>query len=115
MMLLPSTTISLIWRIITGLLRFQEQSVDFTPRTYEEEIWEKGVEPESRSLRLVYHSSNLDWHVKVTFKGTLQSAQTSTFAKKPERRKHLENLCLCIDFDPIKLLNDTVTELIIMY
>ncbi|KAL5350999.1 hypothetical protein ACLOAV_004573 [Pseudogymnoascus australis] len=34
---------------------------------------------------------------------------------KPERRKHLTNLCLCINFDSIKLLDDTVTELIITY
>jgi hypothetical protein len=113
--LLPSTAPPLIWRIIIRLLRFQRQSINFTPKTYEEEIWEKGTEPGIRSLRLVYHFSHLEWHIKVTFKGTLQPAQTSTFAKKPERRKHLMNLCLCIDFDLIKLLNDTVTELIITY
>lgn len=107
--------LSHIWRTITELLWFQEQSIDFIPKTYEDEIWEKGVEPESRSLRLIYHSSHLKWHVKVTFKGTLQAGQTRNFAPKPERREHLMNLCLCINFDPIKLLDDTVTELIIMY
>lgn len=107
--------LSHIWRTVTELLRFEEQSIDFIPKTYEDEIWEKGVEPESRSLRLIYHSSHLEWHVKVTFKGTLQAGQTKNFASKPERREHLMNLCLCINFDPIKLLDDTVTELIIMY
>ena len=114
-MTLPFTALSCIWRTISDLLRFQEQSIDFIPKTYEEEVWEKGAEPESRSLRLVYHSSHLEWNVKVTFKGTLQAGQTRTFALKPERRKHLTNLCLCINFDSIKLLDDTVTELIIMY
>ncbi|KAH8586149.1 hypothetical protein B0O99DRAFT_656987 [Bisporella sp. PMI_857] len=75
----------------------------------------KRVEPESRSLKFVYYSSQLKWHVKVTFKGTFQSAQTSNFARKPERRKHLMNFCLCIDFNSINLLNDTVTELIITH
>jgi hypothetical protein len=111
-MLLPSTALSLIWRMVSG---FHLQHIDFVPRSYEEEVWEKGVEPRSRSLRLVYHSLHLTWNVKVTFRGTLQSAQTSSFIAKPARRQHLMNLCLCIDFDLIKLLDDTVTELIIEY
>jgi hypothetical protein len=94
---------------------FHRQHIDFVPRSYEEEVWEKVVEPRSRSLRLVYFSLHLTWHVKVTFRGTLQSAQTSSFVAKPARRQHLMNLCLCIDFDLIKLLDDTVTELIIEY
>ncbi|OAF60325.1 hypothetical protein VC83_03529 [Pseudogymnoascus destructans] len=139
MMFLPTATLTLIWRGIARLLRFneqsvafipktyeqqsidsipkiyEEQSVDFIPRTYEEDIRKRGVEPAARSLRLVYHSAHREWHVKVTFKGTLQAVQTSTFASKPERRTQLVNLCLCIDFDRLELLDDTVTELIITY
>lgn len=105
---------SLIWRMVSGLHRSHGQYIDFIPRSYEEdEIWEKGMEPRCRSLRLVCHSLHLTWHVKVTFRGTLQSAQTSTFAAKQVRREQLMNLCLCIDFDVIRLLDDTVTALII--
>lgn len=59
------------------------------------------------------HFAHLECHVKVTFRGTLRSAQTAAFAKVTKRRNDLENLCLCIDFDSIQLLNDTVTELIV--
>lgn len=89
------------------------RTIVFTPRTYKEEIWERGTEPQSRSLNFVLHFSHLQWHVKVTFRGTLQSAQTAAFAKVTKRRNDLENLCLCIDFDFIQLLDDTVTELIV--
>lgn len=50
---------------------------------------------------------------KLTFQGVLQSAQNNTFAKVTKRRKDLENLCLCIDFQAIQLLDDTVTELLL--
>jgi serine/threonine protein kinase len=61
----------------------------------------------------VSHFSYLKWHVKVTFQGTLQSARTATFARVTKRREDLKNLCLCIDFGRIPLLDDTVTELIV--
>ncbi|KAH8707028.1 kinase-like domain-containing protein [Phaeosphaeriaceae sp. PMI808] len=100
--------------MVSGLPRSHGQYIDFVPRSYEEdEIWEKGMGPRSRSLRLVYHSLHPTWHVKVTFRGTLQSAQTSTFAAKQVRREQLMNLCLYIGFDVIRLLDDTVTGLII--
>lgn len=116
MVLRPRIALSLIWRLVFGLPRSRREYIDFVPRSYEEdEIWEKGMEPRSRSLRFVYHSLYLTWHVKVTFRGTLQSARTSTFATKQVRKEHLMNLCLCIDLDLIKLVDDTVTELIIEY
>jgi hypothetical protein len=119
MLLVPRTALSLIWRsltwrVVSGLPRAHGQYIDFVPRSYEEEeIWGKGMEPKFRSLRLVYHSLYLTWHVKVTFRGTLRSAQISTFAAKQARKEHLVNLCLRIDLDLIKLLDDTVTELIV--
>ncbi|KAL3426071.1 calcium/calmodulin-dependent protein kinase type 1B [Phlyctema vagabunda] len=112
----PRMALALIWRslIWRRLPRSQGQYINFVPRSYEEHgIWEKGMEPRYRTLRLVYHYLYLTWHVKITLRGTLQSAQTNTFAAKQVRREQLMNLCLCIDFDVIRLLDDTVTELII--
>ncbi|KAH6714683.1 hypothetical protein BKA61DRAFT_575401 [Leptodontidium sp. MPI-SDFR-AT-0119] len=53
------------------------------------------------------------WHLKLTFHGKVQSTKNSAFAKAAKRRKDLENLCLCIDFDLSQLLDDTVTELLL--
>lgn len=91
------------------------RTIEFTPRTYKEGIRKRGTEPGSRSLSFVFHLSHLKWHVKLTFRGTLQSAQTAAFAGVMKRRADLENLCLCIEFDFIQLLNDTVTELIVTH
>ncbi|RDL37627.1 Uncharacterized protein BP5553_05060 [Venustampulla echinocandica] len=87
------------------------RTISFPRRTYKEEIRDKGTEPQDRSLGLVIHVAHLKWHVKVAFQGTLQSAPTTTFARVTKRRQDLENLCSCIDFDLIPLLNNTVTEL----
>jgi hypothetical protein len=82
------------------------------PRTYKEEIKEKGKEPTKRGLDLVLHFFYFKWYVKLTFQGTL-SRYTVTFAKVTKQQKDLENLCLCIDFKLIHLLDNTVTELIV--
>ncbi|KAF4629718.1 hypothetical protein G7Y89_g8428 [Cudoniella acicularis] len=89
------------------------RTINFTPRTYKEEIRRRGTEPQSRSLSFVLHFSHLKWHVKATFQGTLQSAKTATFARVTKRREDLKNLCSCIDFGLIQVLDDTVTELIV--
>jgi serine/threonine protein kinase len=88
-------------------------TIHFTPKTYKEETEGKGTEPKTRGLNLVVDSPDRKWHVKLTFQGKLQSAQSRTFAKVTKRRKDLENLFLCIDFDPTQLLADTVTELLL--
>lgn len=93
--------------------RLDSCTIHFTPKTYKEETEGKGTEPKTRGLNLVLHSPNHKWHVKLTFQGKLQSAQSRTFAKVTKRRKDLENLFLCIDFDPTELLADTVTELLL--
>jgi hypothetical protein len=93
---------------------FTDPQIDFTPRTYKENKRKRGTEPEHRSQNFVLHSASLKWHVKVTFQGTLQSVQTATFASITKRREDLENLFLCIDLNHLQLLDDTVTELIIM-
>ncbi|KAF4637061.1 hypothetical protein G7Y89_g1014 [Cudoniella acicularis] len=89
------------------------QTIDFTPRTYKENKRKGGTEPKNRSQSFVLYST-YKWHVKVTFQGTLQSTQTATFASITKRQEDLKNLCLCIDLDQIQLLDDTVTELIVM-
>ncbi|TAQ84557.1 hypothetical protein B7494_g7119 [Chlorociboria aeruginascens] len=81
--------------------------INLTPKTYKEEIEGRGTEPRKRGLSFVLHCLDRKWHVKLTFYGKLQSAKSSAFAKVAKRRKDLENLCLCIDFDPPQLLNDT--------
>ncbi len=88
-------------------------TVHFTPKTYKEEVEKKGTEPKIRGLNLVLHSPDRKWHVKLTFQGRLQPAQNKTSAIVTKRRKDLENLFLCIDFDPTQLLDDTVTELLL--
>ena len=88
-------------------------SIYFSPKTYKEVTEERGSEPKQRWLNFVVDSPDRKWHVKLIFQGVLQSAQHNTFAKVTKRRKDLENLCLCIDFQAAQLLNDTVTELLL--
>ncbi|KAK4242729.1 kinase-like domain-containing protein [Achaetomium macrosporum] len=104
-------------RRATNNLEIKEFSMDpcaieFLPRTYNK-TGAKGAEPEKRWLNLIVRSSGSKWHVKVTFRGTTQDTQNPNFSNRPKRRKDLENLCACIDFQQISLLDDTVTELIL--
>ncbi|KAJ2895016.1 hypothetical protein MKZ38_006993 [Zalerion maritima] len=88
--------------------------IDFTRRSYKEEILKRGTEPHKRSLKFILRLSRSKWQVTVTFHGKLQSARTATtFAKVAKRREDLKNVCFCIDFGRIPLLDDTVTELIV--
>ena len=73
----------------------------------------KGTEPKKRWLNLVLCSLERKWHIKLIFQGKLQSAQNNAFAKVTKHRKDLENLCLCINFESIQLLDDTVTEFLL--
>src|SRR4051794_10055347 len=88
-------------------------TIHLTPKTYKEKTEGKETEPKTRKLNLVLHSPDRKWHVNLTFQGQLQSAQSRTFAKVTKCRKDLENLFLCIDFDPTQLLADTITELLL--
>jgi hypothetical protein len=88
-------------------------SIFFSPKTYKEETEGRGSEPKKRGLNFVLDSLDRKWHVKLTFQGILQSAQNNTFAKVTKRRKDLEDLCLCVDFQSTQLLDDTVTELLL--
>ncbi|XMA16588.1 hypothetical protein WAI453_009379 [Rhynchosporium graminicola] len=88
-------------------------SISLTRKTYTEETEARGAEPRKRWLRFVLRCSDRTWHLKLTFQGKLQSAKNSAFAQPTQRRKNLESLCLCIDFDLSQLLDDTVTELLL--
>jgi hypothetical protein len=83
--------------------------IELLPRTYDE-TGAKGAEPHKRWLHLVVHSSRSKWHLKVTFCGTLQAGQNPISSRRPKRRKDLGDLCRCINFQQMRLLDDTVTE-----
>lgn len=88
-------------------------TIEFTRRSYDE-TGSKGAEPRKRWLNLVSRSPRSKWHIRVTFQDTLRSTQrTAIFAKRTKRRNDLENLCLCVDFERMSLLRDTVTELVV--
>ena len=65
-------------------------------------------EPEKRSVGLILETSRCRWHVTVAFR----IPRTRTI-KKRKRQEDLKNLCCCIDYDHIQLLDNTVTELLI--
>jgi hypothetical protein len=88
-------------------------SIYFSTKTYKEETEGKGSQPKKRGLNFVLDSLNRKWHIKLTFQGVLHTSPNNTFAKVTKRRKDLENLCLCIDYQSTKLLDDTVTELVL--
>lgn len=81
--------------------------IEFIPRSYEEDEHES----QRRSIGLVLRLSRSKWSVKITYHGTIQSAEIATTPS--QRRKVLESLCQCIDFEHISLLRDTVTELVL--
>lgn len=86
-----------------------ERSSSLIPRTYTEIIQyneDKDTQWIECSLRLVSKDSSSQWHVKVTFKGMLQSNSGWL-----QRKKDFENLCRSLDFGHCPLLNNTVTEL----
>jgi serine/threonine protein kinase len=89
------------------------EEVELLPRTYNEVILKRGTEPRQRSLRLIWRNSQSRWHIKVTFHGTLPSSEI--IAKVAKRREDLQELCNRIDFANLRLLGDTVTELVISH
>ncbi|KAI0405751.1 kinase-like domain-containing protein [Xylaria palmicola] len=89
-------------------------TVEFIRRSYDDESGVEGAEPTKRWLSLVARCSCSKWHVKVAFHGTLYS-NDGVLPQITKRRKDLENLCLCIDFGQLRLLRNTVTELLITH
>lgn len=87
-------------------------SFDWDLAQYREIKWKAGVEPRKRSLPLVASVAKSRWHVTITFEGSLHSDK-AVRANRKQRRLDLQNLCLCLDFDRLKLVDNTVTELLI--
>lgn len=83
--------------------------IEFLPRTY----GQNAVQPRKRWLKLILRFSRSQWHLKVAFHGTIQDDRHPIFGKKLKRRNDLQDLCRCIDFRQIRLLDDTVTEVIL--
>ncbi|KAF2195587.1 hypothetical protein K469DRAFT_734155 [Zopfia rhizophila CBS 207.26] len=89
-------------------------AIDWTCHNYEEIKWKPGQEPRKRWLRVVARFARSEWHVTITFEGSLHSDKVAR-TKKEKRRQDLADLCLCLDFDHLQLLDDTVTELLIKH
>lgn len=87
-------------------------SFDWDLAQYREIKWKAGVEPRKRSLPLVASFAKSRWRVTITFEGSLHSDKAAR-ANRKQRRMDLQNLCLCLDFDRLKLVDNTVTELLI--
>ncbi|KAF2191720.1 kinase-like protein [Zopfia rhizophila CBS 207.26] len=87
-------------------------SINWTCHDYDEIKWKRGQEPRKRRLRVVARFARSQWHITIAFEGSLHSDRVAR-AKIEKRRQDLENLCLCLDFDHLQLLDDTVTELLI--
>lgn len=84
--------------------------LDWGKNAYDENRWAKGEEPRRRQLRVVASSFRSRWHVTLTFAGSLHPDK-AVRANRKKRRQDVENLCSCLDFNSLSLLDDTVTEL----
>lgn len=84
-------------------------AIEFLPRTYSSD----SVCGKKRWINVILRSSRSQWHLKFTFSGTaVQDGARPIVAKGMKRRNDLRDLCRCIDFRQIPLLDDTVTEVI---
>lgn len=74
------------------------------------------TEPNSRSQTLVYYTKNSRWWIKVTLIGSianlLDNGQTQQ-ASRCQRRVLFQDLVRRINYEPLPLIADTVTELIL--
>jgi serine/threonine protein kinase len=80
----------------------------------EHAVWNE-PEPRSRSQNLKFRAHGCVWWVRVTFSGTVYHLSNAGNArkKKPERRKEFQEFVKSINYYPLPLLNDTVTEVIL--
>ncbi|KAH8716781.1 kinase-like domain-containing protein, partial [Phaeosphaeriaceae sp. PMI808] len=81
-------------------------------KQYHEIKWTRGQEPRKRSLRFIASSAQSQWHVTVTFEGSLHPDRIAR-ADAETRYQDLRDLCLCLDFNRLRLFDDTVTEILI--
>ncbi|KAF2805243.1 kinase-like protein [Mytilinidion resinicola] len=87
-------------------------SITWTHNAYDEAHWKPGEEPRRRRLRIIARSSPSQWHIAITFEGSLHPDRIARVNRK-QRRQDLEDLCSCLDLNHLQLLDDTVTELLI--
>ncbi|ORX95372.1 kinase-like domain-containing protein [Clohesyomyces aquaticus] len=87
-------------------------TVHWKYRDYKEMKWMPGQEPRKRWLPVIVQLGRSKWHVTVAFEGSLHSDRVTRVGKEI-RRQDLANLCLCLDFGRLQLLDDKVTELLI--
>ncbi|KAH6630655.1 hypothetical protein B0J18DRAFT_107774 [Chaetomium sp. MPI-SDFR-AT-0129] len=84
--------------------------IEFLPRTYESD----SASGNKRWIKLILRSAHSKWHIKFTFSGsTIWDGTRLPIVKGMKRRNDLRDLCHCIDFRRIPLLDDTVTEVIV--
>ncbi|KAH6631280.1 kinase-like domain-containing protein [Chaetomium tenue] len=79
----------------------QPLTIEFLPRTYSAD----SACGKKRCIKLILHSPRSQWHLKFAFSGSA--------TKGMKARNDLRDLCRCIDFRRIPLLDDTVTEVIV--
>lgn len=93
-------------------MRAESWAIEFIRGSYEEEST-KGTEPRARWLRFIAQISQQTWHLRITFHGPVPAPSSEIFPKRTKRRENLQQLCLCLDLDQIRLCDDTVTELVV--
>lgn len=87
-------------------------TVQWKPCDYKEMKWVRGEEPRKRWLPVIVQLGTSKWHVTLAFEGSLHLDRVARVGKTI-RRQDLVNLCLCLDFSRVQLLDDKVTELLI--
>ncbi|KAI1358876.1 kinase-like domain-containing protein [Xylaria arbuscula] len=91
----------------------RSSTLNVVPRSYEDDILERCDEGQlvEFSLRVLFNVSQSRWHVKVTFRGMLQSSDIqSTWL---QRKRDLTQLCHMLELGSLPLLDDTVTEVLL--
>lgn len=81
----------------------------------EHAVWNE-PEPRSRSQNLKFRAYGCVWWVRVTFLGTtyhLSKTGNAGKKKKLERRKEFQEFVKSINYHPLPLLDDTVTEVVL--
>jgi len=71
-------------------------------KQYREIKWKRGQEPRKRSLRVIASSAQSQWHVTVTFEGSLHPDWIAR-ADAETWYQDLRELCLCLAFNRLRL------------
>ena len=82
------------------------------PKPYKEQHYCRGQEPRKRWLCGFARRGSSQWHIKVSFCGSLHEDMRVRLDIR-KRRRHLEELCQHLDWDDLRFLDDTVTEVFI--